>query len=122
MIRRVLLIAGLVLGLLGMHGVAASHPVAHAEPVAMLHAAPAAGSAEKADNHGESAPCHREPAPHHDLCKAIRTGGAAWVSSATTPTSRVVAKPVALAPPTPAGASSRESRPPDLSRLGVLRI
>lgn len=117
-----LLIAGLVLGLLGMHGVAASHPVAHAEPVAMPHAAPAAGSAEKADNHGESAPCHREPAPHHDLCKAIRTGGAAWVSSATTPASRVVAKPVALAPPTSAGANSRESRPPDLSRLGVLRI
>jgi hypothetical protein len=122
MVRRAVLVVGLIMGLLGMHGLAQGSPVAHAQQVSMLAAATASGAAAEAGGHDTSAPCHRDPAPHHDLCKAVRTGVPTSIAPATTAGFRVAVEPIDSAPPTPAGAASCGPRPPDISRLGVLRI
>lgn len=119
--RRALLVVGLVLSLVGMHGLAAGHPVAQARHGSML-AATATSPAAEADGHRTSTPCHRDEAPHHDLCKAVLTSASTSIDLATGIALRPAVQRMDSAAPTTPGACSGDPHPPDISRLGVLRI
>lgn len=115
-----MLTAGLLLGLLGMHGLAPGHPVAHAVDVTVLPAA-TASNAPMAEGHGTSTPVHHhDPAVHHDICKAV-TGGSALAGLATAPAQPPPGQ-TQPAPPRSARGASLDHHPPDILEQGVLRI
>jgi hypothetical protein len=105
-----------------MHGLAPGHPVAQASHGSMLPAATATSLAAEADGYGTSTPCHRDQVPHHDLCKAVLTSATTSIDL----TAGVALRPAVLrmdsATPNVPGACSGDPHPPDISRLGVLRI
>jgi hypothetical protein len=119
--RRLLVVAGLVLGLLGMHGLAPGYPAAGARelptPAATASATPMAAG------HGTPAPAdHHEPVLSHDLCTAVLTGGVNAAGGAGAVGHAGPVEPFDRLAPRSAYGTPIEPRPPDLFALGVLRI
>lgn len=119
--RRVLLVAGLMLGLLGMHALAPGHPVTETAHAAMP-AATASGSYSTADGHAPAKPHHHDLTLHHDLCKAVLAAGPAPIGPATAPALPSSTQSIDLPSPRSSRCGPGDGRPPDIFRLGVLRI
>lgn len=120
--RRVLLVAGLMLGLIGMHALAPGHPVIDSGRAAMPAAATPSSIYSMADDHAPAKPHHHDFTLHHDLCKAVLAAGPTPIGPATAPALTRSTQSIGLPSPSPSRCGPGDGRPADTFRLGVLRI